>query len=460
MDAGNVMYFGPWNPQAQETLSKYLPTAHLLAAAGGAEQPREKPKKKAVVEEKKKAEEPEVKKVKENSASLPLKAAIWEYCFEARWWLFYLSLITFLACQTSRQMADFFIRWWISDTYGSYKGKCTTELCYGNYYASFYAILTGIFVSSMFLRGALLYLWALGASSRIYSKSVHRVLYAPLGFFFFTPVGDLLVSFSKDQDTMDEALPDAIYYAGIYGLILVATTITVSVTIVLFAPLAGALFLVSGLMLSIYLPAATHLKKLRMAAAGDLVTLVSESLDGLVVIQAYSKQAYFTKVTSDYIDLATRTVFGEECLNLWLAFYCDFFGASLVLAVASLGVGQWSTLGSSAVGLAFSQSIQMLVFYTWSIRLLADSVGLFGSVEKLAYLANHAPQEGGRLAPPSADNSKMTSDLNTKGIDLPDPEVSHSSPLCPLVLLVAFLFLLSFFLSISQPTLELEIAKS
>lgn len=29
-----------------------------------------------------------------------------------------------------------------------------------------------------------------------------------------TPVGDLLVSFTKDQDTLDEALPDALYYAG------------------------------------------------------------------------------------------------------------------------------------------------------------------------------------------------------------------------------------------------------
>ena len=43
----------------------------------------------------------------------------------------------------------------------------------------------------------------------------------------------------------------------------------------------------------------------------------------------------------------------------------------------------------------------MLVFYTWSIRLLADSIGLFGSVEKIGWLANHTPQEAGRLAPPT-----------------------------------------------------------
>ena len=50
--------------------------------------------------------------------------------------------------------------------------------------------------------------------------------------------------------------------------------------------------------------------------------------------------------------------------------------------------------------------LQLLVFYTWSIRLLADSIGLFGSTEKLAWLANHTPQEGGRLAPPALVGSK------------------------------------------------------
>ncbi len=135
--------------------------------------------------------------------------------------------------------------------------------------------------------------------------------------------------------------------------------------------------------------------------AGDLVTLVAEALDGLGVIQAYNKQQYFTEVTSQCVDDAHRALFGAESLNLWLAFYCDFYGAAMVLAVACFGIGQWRELGSSNVGLAFSQSIQMLVFYTWSIRLLADTIGLFGSAEKLTWLANHTPQEGGRLQPPA-----------------------------------------------------------
>jgi hypothetical protein len=222
------------------------------------------------------------------------------------------------------------VRWWTRDYYHKYGQQCIDAEdypCGPEFYVRYYGIL-GIlcFLTLMVFRGAFLYTWTLGASYRQHEKSIHRILYAPLGFFLTvracqpgfslgclpstcfagctgccghgclsllacnctplhsshprlplslfpfhplqTPVGDLLVSFTKDQDTMDDALPDALYYSGIYGLILLATTITVSVTIPLFSALAGALFVVSGLMLAIYLPAATHLKKLRMGTSG------------------------------------------------------------------------------------------------------------------------------------------------------------------------------------------------
>lgn len=86
---------------------------------------------------------------------------------------------------------------------------------------------------------------------------------------------------------------------------------------------------------------------------------MAESLDGLGVIQAFNKQAYFTHVTSERVDDAHRALFSAETLNLWLAFICDFMGAAMLLSVACFGIGQWRELGSSNVGLAFSQSIQV-----------------------------------------------------------------------------------------------------
>ena len=78
-----------------------------------------------------------------------------------------------------------------------------------------------------------------------------------MGFFLATPVGDLLLNFTKDQEILDDNLPDAMHFLGIYGLILVATTCTVSITMTYFAPFAGALFIATGIMLKLYLPASS-----------------------------------------------------------------------------------------------------------------------------------------------------------------------------------------------------------
>ena len=89
----------------------------------------------------------------------------------------------FLSAQASRQVADYFIRWWTRDQFGKYLATCSGD-CGSIYYVRWYAVLgLGFFIGLMLFRGAFLYLWTLGASERIREKSIHRILNAPLGFF-------------------------------------------------------------------------------------------------------------------------------------------------------------------------------------------------------------------------------------------------------------------------------------
>ena len=107
MNEGDCLYFGKWNQEAAQILSRYLPASHMLAAAGAAEQPRDpKPKKAAAAKEVKS----EVSKAPPMQDRLSLSRAIWEFLNEARWSLFTCSLLIFLSCQTSRQVGDYFIR--------------------------------------------------------------------------------------------------------------------------------------------------------------------------------------------------------------------------------------------------------------------------------------------------------------------------------------------------------------
>jgi ABC-type multidrug transport system fused ATPase/permease subunit len=110
-------------------------------------------------------------------------------------------------------------------------------------------------------------------------------------------------------------------------------------------------------------------------------------------------------------------VFTGESLNLWLAHYCDFYGAVLVLAVACFAVGIAEQLGAATVGLAFSNTIQMLVFYTWSVRFLAESLFAMSAVEKIGWLATDVPVEGAALtkAAPSGDMQVVVSSGDKSG---------------------------------------------
>lgn len=51
-------------------------------------------------------------------------------------------------------------------------------------------------------------------------------------------------------------------------------------------------------------------------------------------------------------------LFNTEQAHLWLAFWCDFFGAGLVVATALFSVAFSAQLGGANVGLAISNSIQ------------------------------------------------------------------------------------------------------
>jgi hypothetical protein len=52
-------------------------------------------------------------------------------------------------------------------------------------------------------------------------------------------------------------------------------------------------------------------------------------------------------------------LFNTEQTHLWLAFWCDFFGAILVVATCLFSVGMSEKLGAPNVGLAISNSIQV-----------------------------------------------------------------------------------------------------
>jgi ATP-binding cassette, subfamily C (CFTR/MRP), member 1 len=205
LDHGKFQYFGPFNAIAQNILSKYLPVPEEDTTSHG------QTKERAAVTKRSKPSlaKPEAK----IKTSLSLGAGAWRLLNAGPAWKCILALLFGMLSQSTRQMSDFWIRFWSKDTYKFYDGAETHGEYASKMYAGVYGALTFAFFCIQLLRTGGFFLWGKAAADRMMKRSLHRVLNTPMGFFLAKPVGELLSTFSSDQDKIDEALPDALHLA-------------------------------------------------------------------------------------------------------------------------------------------------------------------------------------------------------------------------------------------------------
>lgn len=267
------------------------------------------------------------------------------------------SLLVFMTTQTCRIMSDLWIRQWSSDLYGLYATQSQYDAT-KTYILAYMGFVIG-FILLLLSRDSVFSWWSKKAATNLHNSLFKRVLGAPILFFLRTPLGDVLNSFAKDQDTIDEALPDTLHMTTIYLMILLTSLAIVTVSIYYYAIMTAALFLAFFMMQTLYLPAATTLKRWAGDSAAAVFVHVDESLHGMDVIRAFDAVGYFIQENVQRINVHHLALFNTEQTHLWLAFWCDFFGAILVVATCLFSVAFKETLGSANVGLAISNTIQV-----------------------------------------------------------------------------------------------------
>eukprot|EP00879_Flechtneria_rotunda_P005406 GHRR01005697.1.p1 GENE.GHRR01005697.1~~GHRR01005697.1.p1 ORF type:complete len:938 (+),score=327.51 GHRR01005697.1:3324-6137(+) len=303
-----------------------------------------------------------------------------------------ISAFIFAFTQTTRIMSDWWIRSWAGDNPAEFYKHNPVYRAH-QLYLLIYMSLVCLFICLLLTRDGVFSVWSIRASTRLHNKLFSRVLAAPVLFFLRTPVGDVLNAFAKDQDTLDENLPDTIHMTGIYLMILLTSLAIVTVSIHYYAIMTAALFLAFFIMQYIYLPSATVLKRWAGETASSVFVHVDESLQGMDVIRAFGAISYFIQENVNLLNAHNLALFNTEQTHLWLAFWCDLFGAVLVVATCLFSVGFSEELGAPNVGLAISNSIQVLVFFTWVVRGVADSVSMWDAVERVTSYATQVPNE-------------------------------------------------------------------
>ena len=175
MDDGACVYFGPWDATAQQLLATYLPVSHVLATAGAVEQrrnpsvgaPRAPPKPDGSA-----ASALPVAKADVHSASVPLMRAAYEYTMQGGWWMVPLCAALFACAQATRQVSDYWVRWWTANQYDAYTGSFGLDGT--SFYVLVYAMLIVLFLVVLLGRAGALYGFALRAANGFFRKSIQR----------------------------------------------------------------------------------------------------------------------------------------------------------------------------------------------------------------------------------------------------------------------------------------------
>lgn len=294
--------------------------------------------------------------------------------------LAFISLCIFVITQLCRIFADIWISTWVA-------GRNTQV-----YYTSVYAGYVAAFLALLLLRGLFWYGIAGAAASRLHNRMFKSVLLAPMGYFNTTPLGGLLSIFSRDMDQIDEALQDNVMMFTIY-LCILGTTLGVVIRVLPYMAAVGCFLLLAfAVLFHFYLKTSRAMKRIAGLAQADVVAHVSETLQGLAVVQAYRAEDRFCALSSAKWDRSTRAAFNQELLQLWLASRLDFIGSLMVLATCLMAISIQPVLPASTAGLAVSNSFQILLFWSVMCRTAADIDSNIASVERVKQLSFVEPE--------------------------------------------------------------------
>eukprot|EP00007_Cunea_sp_BSH-02190019_P001870 CAMPEP_0174237282 /NCGR_PEP_ID=MMETSP0417-20130205/7690_1 /TAXON_ID=242541 /ORGANISM="Mayorella sp, Strain BSH-02190019" /LENGTH=1523 /DNA_ID=CAMNT_0015316021 /DNA_START=21 /DNA_END=4592 /DNA_ORIENTATION=+ len=295
---------------------------------------------------------------------------------------FFITL-TFVITQGARVASDWFLTYWVNDDAGQSDG----------WYIGIYGALVFAFTFLCILRNVLWTIVTLSAATSIHDSVFISVLRAPMSFFDSTPVGRILNRFSKDQDIIDEMLPEIALQFNHYLWIMIASFVFMIAVVPLFAVVLLPLGVIFWLVGRFYRRTSRELKRLDGITRSPVYATLSETLNGLSTIRAFGAQRRFDRENLRKVDLNHSSLFCFECGARWLGFRLDLLTALVVLAIGLFVAGTRSSLDASLAALAITYGLQLSGAFQWCVRTYAESESHLTSVERLVYYSTRLVSE-------------------------------------------------------------------
>ncbi|KAF9194091.1 hypothetical protein BGZ51_001070 [Haplosporangium sp. Z 767] len=257
-------------------------------------------------------------------------------------------------------------------------------------------ISSGVVQLMIAIVGSFMMVLAVIKSSRLlHDRAFLSVLYSPMSFFDTTPMGRILNRFSKDIDTIDSTLMNAL------NSFLITITGIVSV-LVLSAVFLPWMIPVMVLLTLIYYHVAVffqrtnrELKRLESLLRSHLYAYFSETLNGITTLKAYHQHGVNKAIARNQhnLDRHNKAYYHNVMALRWITLRVFAVGHILNFVAVILIVWARSSIDPATAGLVLSYLARLASEMSYSVQTFAHFESIMTSAERVLYYANSLEQE-------------------------------------------------------------------
>ncbi|SCW00940.1 LAFE_0D01508g1_1 [Lachancea fermentati] len=284
--------------------------------------------------------------------------------------------------------------------------------------AFFVGIYAAIAVgSSMFntLRGIILLVYcSIRGSKKMHDTMARAVLRSPMSFFETTPVGRIINRFSSDINSVDEGLQFMFNFFFYSILNYAATVILIGYNMPWFLVVNGLLIILYLYYQVYYITLSRELKRLMSISISPIMSLLSETLAGHTVINAYKHLDRFDYLNFENVQFNIDCMFNFRSTNRWLSVRLESIGAFLVLTTALLSLATLGTshpISSGMIGLLMTYALEVTSSLMWIVRMSVQIETNIVSVERIVEYCDLPPE-----APPVIQDRRPEDNWPSQGM--------------------------------------------
>ncbi|KAL0576170.1 hypothetical protein V5O48_005811 [Marasmius crinis-equi] len=334
--------------------------------------------------------------------------------------IFPLFLVAVIIFQGSSVLSPYWLIWWQQKSFPLPQGI----------YMAIYAILGFAQAFGLFSMGAVFALFTFNASRTLHRNALKRVMHAPVSFFDTTPLGRIMNRFSKDIDTLDNIIGEAMRQFLGTMVQVIGSIVLVSIIIPWFLIAIVFILLLYYWITIFYRASARELKRLDAVLRSSLYSHFSESMSGLTTIRAYGESSRFQSENAFRTNLENRAYWLSVSNQRWLSVRLDFLGSIMVFAVAIMAVGTRFSISPAETGAVLSYMLVVQQAFGWAVRQSAEVENNMNAVERILYYSSEVEQEPPHEIP---ETKPQTSWPQAGSIEMKEVVVSYRPGLPPVL---------------------------